>query len=1021
MFLLRPYWLLHLSLSLGLLVACFSHSQAQLPLHLPNELFAQGLALLQKEQYESAQYQLEAYIRLHGDTPNTIEAQYCAALCAIQLGQPDGEERFRRLTKTYPQHPKTLLAYYQLGNFYFSKQDFAKSIPCYLEVDQRVLDQYMQCALQYRLAYAYLNEKNFEQAKAYFDHIKTFENAYCYAASYYTGCLAFKDGDYATALDDLMRASENPTYRPLVSSLVLQIYYHQERFLALLDYANAVRSSGEFLKNEDEIILLTAEAHFFMGHYATAATHYEEYIAHKDFIVTSEILYRTAYALYQAEEGYKALKYFKKLALQEDAIGQVASYYAGLLYIRTNQKPLALAAFDKAQQADFHVDIREEAAFQYAKVSYDLGDFVAAIEALQRFKQGHAASKYLPEADALLGEAYLHTHDYDLAIMHIEGLSQWSKRIQAVYQKITFCKGSIYFNDAAYDQAVDLFRRSLQHPCDQSLATQAQLWLGESLSGLRQYEQAIPVYRQVLSSTVKTNDCYPQAIYGLGYAYFNTANYTQALSQFVQYVRQHQEQMSTARFQDALVRLADCHYATKEYQQALQCYHQVTQYYPAHVHYQQGVIYGIFNDREATKKNFQIIFDDYAHTAYYEKALFETAHIDLLQSNYLPAIEGFTKLIHEKPHSPLLPDALLSRAIAHVNLAQYGPAIQDYEQLLQVYPQHPNAQSALLALSRICILEGKPERSKQYLAQYQAANLDAKVLEQVTFDTAKALFYDQRYTDAVEQLQGFITNYPKSQSVPEALFLVAEAYYRQDDVSNALAQYQAALKAPRTPFYNKILLRIGTLAYKNQDFSQAFASYQQLKHRAQSKKEDDYALVGMMKASYALQHYEEAQQYALLVIEKGNLTVNAAREATLLLGKSAMQQGRYREAQTYFTNIAQKSQDRHAVEAQYLLAKLHYTTEAYQQSLKALFELNKRFPSYKAWTDKGFLLIAQNYLALKEDLQAKATLQSIVENAEDEALVASAQQMLATLAHKVPSSAKLADTEEASPEGDVAP
>jgi tetratricopeptide (TPR) repeat protein len=998
--------------------ACCPSSHAQRLLPQPASLFAQGLALLQKEKYENAQHHLEAYMRLHGNNLDTVEAQYYAAVCASKLGRPDGEERFLQFIKTYPHHRKTVLAYYQLGNLYFTNQDFAKSITYYLQVDESALDTATQYELRYRLAYAYLNAKNFEQALAHFNDIKVHENAYCYAASYYAGYIAFKHEDYATALHDLMRASENSAYQAVVPYLLLQVYYKQKRFQELLNYIHEVRSAEVVLKNEDEIALLTAEAYFFTDNYAAAAQHYEEYIALKDFVATSEVLYRTAYALYKADEAYKALKYFKELAFQEDAIGQSASYYTGLLYLKTHQKKLALAAFDQAQKANFFAYIQEEAAFQYAKVSYELGYFATTIATLQKFKQAYASSKHLPEANSLLSEAYLRTHDYDLAIMHIEGLATKPQRMLKVYQKVTFCRGSEYFNDAAYAQAINMFRKSLDHPFDQALSLKAQLWLGDSLSALQQYEQAIPVYQRVLDRLVQTDTFYQQAVYGLGYAYFNTADYAQALPQFVQYIGQQQGPTPTSWLQDALVRSADCYYATKNYQQALKSYDQTLQHHPAHAHYQKGVIYGILNDNNAAQASFQAIFDDYAHTVYYEKALFEIAHIDFLQNNYPQAIKKLTKFIQEKPHSPLLPDALLSRAIAYVNLEQYHQATQDYEQLLKVYPKHPNAQSALLELPRICMREGKPEKFNQYLTNYQAANPDPDALEKVTFDTAKASFYDQRYTAAMQQFQEFMVCYPKSKLLPEAAFLVAEAYYRQDDTLSALAQYQVALQEPQTPFYNNILLRIGSLAYKQKDFVQAFTYYRKLQDCAKNKKESYHALAGMMKASHALRHYDAVQQYASQIIEKGNLTANATSEAKLFLGKAAMQQGKHQEAQAHFTQLVQNTQDNHAVEAQYLLAQLHHDAGAYQQSLEALFELNKRFPAYKVWKNKSFLLIAENYLALKEDLQAKATLQSIIENAEEEAIVASAQQKLEALKHKVGSPVKLPDTEEGLPAAD---
>ncbi|MEL6607065.1 MAG: tetratricopeptide repeat protein, partial [Bacteroidota bacterium] len=812
---------------------------------------------------------------------------------------------------------------------------------------------------------------------------------------------------------------QSAAYRPVVPYLVLQVYYEQKQFVELLAYIQKVKSNNDLvLKNQDEIALLTAEAYFFTQAYATAAQYYEDYIALKDFAATSEVLYRTGYALYQAGEAYKALKYFKELAIQQDAVGQAASYYAGLIYRKAKQKMLALPAFNKARQASFSTEIQQEAAFQYAQLSYELGQFANTIETLQNFRQMYTDSQRLSEADALLSEAYVRTNDYDLAIAHIENMEDKPQSILKAYQKVTFYKGSEYFNNAAYAEAIPLFHKSLRQPLDFALALKAQLWLGESLSALQKYEEAQGAYRQVLDKGDSTTATYRQALYGLGYAYFNTAQYAQALPQFIHYTQQAVKKAPKRWLQDAWLRTADCYYATKEYQKALQLYRKTARYHPAYAYYHQGVIHGLLGNKAAAHASMEVIFKEHTRSAYYEKALFELGRIDLVQNDYPQAVGILTRLIQKRPESPLIPDALLQRAIAYVNLEKYSLAIQDYEQLLQAHPHHPNVQNSLLELSKIYKLAGKPQAFEQYLAAYKAANPENIALEQLAFDTAKGHFYDQRYKAVLIQLHQFLARYPKSKWTSEAHFLVAEAYYRQGNPEKAFKAYQIAIKEKQAPFYNKILLRLATLAYQKQDFKQALQHYQALKERAKGKRETYYAVEGIMKTNHALHHYDAVRQSASQILEQGNLAVNATNEATLFLGKAAMQQGKRKEAQAHFKKLVQGGNNIHAAEAQYLLAQLHYNAKEYQQSLKALFDLNKQFPAYKAWTNQGFLLIADNYIALEEIFQAKATLQSIIDNAGDKNIVAAAREKLKSLPEASQGDAQLKDTTQKVPAED---
>ncbi len=66
----------------------------------------------------------------------------------------------------------------------------------------------------------------------------------------------------------------------------------------------------------------------------------------------------------------------------------------------------------------------------------------------------------------------------------------------------------------------------------------------------------------------------------------------------------------------------------------------------------------------------------------------------------------------------------------------------------------------------------------------------------------------------------------------------------------------------------------------------------------------------------------------------------------------------------------------------------------HDSSEQTIFKLAQRTPSYDYWVAKGFILSADNYLQMDNSFQAKATLQSIIDNSESQELIAVAQEKL---------------------------
>lgn len=83
--------------------------------------YQEGVELFDRAKYGSAQEAFRKYIELIGDDAKTADAQYYYALSGLYLLHPDAEQLILNFVHKYPTHPKTALANYELGLYYFEQ------------------------------------------------------------------------------------------------------------------------------------------------------------------------------------------------------------------------------------------------------------------------------------------------------------------------------------------------------------------------------------------------------------------------------------------------------------------------------------------------------------------------------------------------------------------------------------------------------------------------------------------------------------------------------------------------------------------------------------------------------------------------------------------------------------------------------------------------------------------------------------------------------------------------------------
>ena len=438
-------------------------------------------------------------------------------------------------------------------------------------------------------------------------------------------------------------------------------------------------------------------------------------------------------------------------------------------------------------------------------------------------------------------------------------------------------------------------------------------------------------------------------------------------------------------FNDALLRLSDLYYVTKQYNEAIKNYDlalSTNNLEKDYAYFQKGIVLGITGKLPEAITNFDEVIKKFPKSLYYDDAIFQKAEFELENSDYFNAVQGFTKIITSFPTSGFIPYAHLKRAVAYSNVQKHNEAVIDYKILMDKYPEHPVAKDALLGLQESLAASGKAEDLGQILAKYKEVNPQTDALINVEFENAKSLYNDQKYSKAIETFLNYQKSYP-DQNNQELKYFLAESYFRLKDFTNALGQYKIITDDKASPYFSKSVQRLGELEFQNKSYSTAKNYYNTLLQVSKNKKERSNSWIGLMESYYYLNNYDSSNIFAAMILENGNASIDAENKALLYQGKIAYTQEKYDQAVDFFLNAINNAKDENAAEAMYLMANIQNKKQQYKSSNETLFELNNTFPTNSSWLGKSFLLLAENYVALNEIFQAKATLSSIIEKSPD--------------------------------------
>ncbi|WP_149243909.1 tetratricopeptide repeat protein [Dyadobacter sp. 32] len=979
-------------------------AQNTMSLTAPEAHFRNGLEYYEKSNFVASRQEFNEFLNTQdkllstGDY-NKVTAEYYVAVTGLYLNYPEAEVQVDRFVKNHAEHPKAQQIYSDLGKYYYEAGEYEKAITYLEKAIKTAGNNAKKMESTYQLAMSYYNTKQMDLALPLFNQVKT-ETTFANAgdASFYSGVINYQRNKFEEAYQDFKRVQDHPYYKNEAPNWIISSLYQLKRYDELVQYGEKILGQQKGNTKLDDVALYVAEVYYEKEDYPAAVLAYERFKKMKPGALPPAVVLHHGHALFRTNNYEGAIGALKPISNGKDSVSQYSSYLLGISYLKTSKLSNALTSFGHASTLGFNATVKEESAYNHAKIQLDLGSNNEAIKELNDFMAKYPNSKHTDEATELVADGYAGASNNLGAIKYIEGLSKRNAKINGTYQRLTYNQGVTDFNQERFESAITYFDKSLKYPIDESISISANYYKADSYSGLKRSAEAVSLYSQIAKNS-KAGIYARKSLYALGYHYYNQKKYAQALGYFKEFVSNTQG-MDAQVIEDAHVRLADCYLAAKNYNEAISTYEQVSAKGKVDKDYalfQKGRAYVYMSKEQEARRQFELLIGGYPSSRYLDDAYFQMADIDFKNGSYSAAVKGFTRLINEKPKSYLIPAALLRRAQSYYNLQVYEQAIVDFKKVLTEYPESPSASSALEGIQESYTAVGRPEEFSQVIGAVRKNNPGNEKLEEVEFDNVRNLYYAEKYQNAKTALLDFLNTYPSSKHQYDARFFIASSFDKLGSVNEALQYYAKVVQDNRSTFVAAAAQRSAELEIGRGNYNNAVTNFRILLRNSESKKEQTQAWIGLMDTYYSLKSYDSTLYYAREVINVGNVIPGGLGKAQLYLGKVPYEKGDLVKASEEFKKLAISSKDEYGAEASYWNATILNKNKKYKEAETAIIEMAKNFEGFDYWRVRSFILLSEVYMGMNDLGQAKATLTSIIENSDDKEAVELAKTKLSQI------------------------
>ena len=902
-------------------------------------------------------------------------AEGYVVLCALKMRTDDYGELMTEYDRRYPSTVLTGRIRFENARILFDEGRFGEASLEFSKVPSSSLTDAEMPEYIFKSGYSAFSVGRNAEAQQFFTILDALDHSEFSAPGHYvSGVIYYNDSRFAEAETQFFEAAPDPRFTDLANFYIVDCEFNRKNYEYVVDQGVSIYADAP-AERRDRLARIISESYLVLGDVDSAREYYEQIsdngsMNRKDWFYAGTVLY-------SAHDWQGAIENYTRMTDRSDSLGQIANYHLGNAYIRTRNQVAAMEAFREAAAVGYDPRMTEDAAFNYAKLAFDLNkDTSGFADYLKRYStraRGEQIYGYMALAALTDG-------DYAAAIAAYDNIDELGPDMQNNYTKANFLRGRQLFESGSYRDAQPYFRATAYYlPKTDRLNQYARYWLAESYYRGGNYAEAASTYTELHNGSALYNRPEGRILpYNIGYCWFKLQDYETAARWFDTYI----ESGDPLHREDAMNRRADCDFGRHDYKAAAESYSKVLDefYRPDDIYpyYQQAISYGLAGDQKRKMTTLMQVGGASPDSWLYSEALYELGRTQLDLKMNEEAVGSFTRLRTTTKDSVYVAKALSGLGLVYRNMSQHDKALQSYDELVHLMPGSEYAEEAMLAIESIYQSRREPDKFVEYLERNALASTSDKDREKIYFNTAEQLYLAGSYGEAVNSALKYLDNFPGGEDAAQVQFYLAESYRALGQKEKACDWYSKAMDATSSlSFVEMSRLRYAQLSYELERYQDAYKGYSTLLAVTKIAENRTSAQIGMMRSAYRCKDYESSVSACDLVAADPAAGADVKREADYVKAKSCLALSRRDEAMAMFRELSSDPSTAEGAEASYMLIQNSFDTGDFDAVESGVYEFSQVAGSQSYWLAKAYLVLGDSFAERGNYTQAKATWESV--------------------------------------------